>query len=1416
MNRNYKVDNAYKNLALAEGTSANIIGTNDPQLWRGPRLLVPVELDVLVVDKSNEHDTWANVLFNPNNIAGYTEEKQRFEGESSDSDSDSATTDLENQEQQIVGGRIPFNTYESRQRGIYLHWSLPDGLTHGKTVSNELQETPPEESSSIQAEQQDLEVNENTEFPLVPDRWLVTRFSPGKNTNSKRQVRAWIIKSEEPNKADRIVHLGDFREDRSNKNDRWLTAIGEGDPGYAAYYDNVEGKLGFYDDMSGVDHGPISYLISGWYSDKQDDPLYEPKSKEQWKDKLQQMGWALSSDAEDADARLATLEKNRKRRAYLAGIAAKYSDTTQPKTYDYVVNVNDRDYAARPPYTAYTNNAIKAAAADKSKTDKAKSNQTLFDRGLLNITNPSQSPVVDFNNIKSAEKIAYLSENIDHLAELSEHIFVAEDSDYLSYWPRQMLCHSMTYGVKWNNKGGQYDPQDSGKPTPENLSVSVGNTGVEALSALLAKNADQANAERIYNGYHYGLLPELQQQDGLATLESLLHSEDFKSQPGGFVTDSIMEGDAFPNLSSSEANAIERNTVDNFRGREQKKAAKKGNNRANSKVKSRFYVRKDDVTVTKENMRQKANPYLYKRKAKMRKSVAIRKAMPRYWQPKDPVILFSEAERSYKHGEDSRFSEDGLLICRLSEETVSSIGVNIGQQVERKKGVNKHNTLYTVLPSHMATSRLQSGQIPPETHALFNEALLLDLDNASIASQHILGLQSSGALKTQYPSQQHKLDTLTTESITQRYQVQASLLKNLNINPELDAQALASVVTIKGRQPNEFAQKPWRKPWTPLHMDWQVEWIPNENHREDWHLDEHDYETTTENDRSTDERTRYTYQGSTLLTPAVTRSMADRLTQFIEDEALAESGSADDIANEAQERVLGELREAIEKLDVLSGSLSGFHDYLLAQVDDYQFSPLVDAQGIKADEKGLDQLEQEKRTINRLKTFPVRAGHFKLTKLRVVDAFGQYIDVPDSILSNPIKAEDMESSPSSPHMMRLPPRIVQPSRLMFRMVQAENDQQDASKTVSPICGWILPDHLDEALEIYDDQGHSVGQVQRRRPMSGDIVTTSLEWQGVPGDPGSFGAPPSLGNKHLQGMVNGLLAAGEHDAKRALNPEENDKNYSNDTALGAMLRMIDSTLWTVDPLGREGNEHLSVLVGRPLAIVRASLRLETKQLETQGDLSSTAFDVRLGELTRLGDGLIGYFINDDYSQFYPIHEEIANQTRPSRPHHGYLGAIQTTQAFYSSYSDTSTIEPVKHPYINETPTIKVRPVAPGKSDPASKSVMLTLVVDPRGGVHATSGILPRKKIELLREHVATALENMSVTFRIGPVLSNPETIRMPLPSEIQGNWSWVRKTGLTVWEESPVVNAVPEPKLSHTPSQIQEGWLKLSNAQTEKE
>jgi hypothetical protein len=302
---------------------------------------------------------------------------------------------------------------------------------------------------------------------------------------------------------------------------------------------------------------------------------------------------------------------------------------------------------------------------------------------------------------------------------------------------------------------------------------------------------------------------------------------------------------------------------------------------------------------------------------------------------------------------------------------------------------------------------------------------------------------------------------------------------------------------------------------------------------------------------------------------------------------------------------------------------------------------------------------------------------------------------------------------------------------------------------------------------------------------------------VPGKPGPFGGMPQLGarQKHLQAFLDGLLAQGLQDAQQGIGTAERSES-----ALAALLRMIDATLWTVDPIGREGDEHLSVLVGRPLALVRAKLKLEMEAAPLTDELARRPLPVRRGALTRLGDGLMGYFVNDDYSQFYPVHESIAEQNRPSRPQQGFLGAIQTVGDYYSDFHQT--IAPVMHPYINREPVVYIRP---------GQTVMLTLLLDPRGSVHATSGILPRKRIELMREHVANALAAMSMTFRVGPVLTDPETIRMPLPSEIPGKWTWVNRSGPTVWQEGAVVTATDDAKFGDEAAMFTEGWLKLSEA-----
>ena len=1269
---------------------ANVAGSSS--LWTGPRLLVPVELDVMVIDKVTAAKPRANCAQNIGEVA-------------------EASGD--NAQHTSLGQRKPFAEIRRTKEGAYLHWSLPDGLTKGSNEGEEPDETGFSASDQGQVGEDSL-VQEETEFPFIPNRWVIARVSPGALPNGKREVSAWVVRSDAPEGEDPVSPLSGFNESGSSTNQKWLTAVGEGDPAWAAYYENVKNRLGFYDDLSGVRAGPVSYFVSGWYADKVDDPLYEARTWDEWYQLLEDRGWEYPARTESSQV-------------YLDGYGTP----------------NDKDGAA-------------------------------YD--------------LDGNMIPLSTTDGYWL-NPDTIAELE---WADPFSEIDPTIPRQLLCHAALYNVKWNSKGGDFTPKKTVRDSKGRLpkaKAAIGASGIEALSALIAnQDTSRKVSERLLNAQALGLLADVQQIDGLAKLESLLHAEDFESQPGGYIVDTVEEGDLIPEQGGSESRnkpfpgRKRKGTSNNFQGT---KTAAGGHKERRPTAPKVMYGH--TMADLKESM-QGRDLTLAKNPRKIR---AVKNPLPRYWEPKDPVILFNAVGRSFKHGEDITRSLGDALVCRNAGNVVKRVEIKI---FDANGNFRKD---HSVGPRDISDFELKNANMPAEIATLFDELLLLDEGNADVAAQ------SYARQRPAFSSNEgRELERLTDKDFASRYQVQIGISKNAYLDPNLAVDGLRNYAAWSGeliRTSPPYSIKPWRQPWTPIHFDWEVEWFPTKNRTKDWRLGEHDYDAKM--DESVEGENPFTYSGTSLLTPAASKVTAGQIEKLL----LAEHSGESDIASAQQEVQLAAAQEALAKLDVLSGSLSGLHDALQAKVDDYQLH------ATEQDAPNIDEQEASKRDLTDLPKFDVRAGHIRIKKLRIVDSFGQFVDLPASVTSKIIRAEDIDSPVDG--LVRMPPRINSPSRLMFRMVQAADDNRDASKLHSPVCGWIMPDHLDQALEVFDANGNNLGQVQRQRGEPGNIQANSLEWQGTPGDDASFGQLPQFGNQHLHGMINGLLAQGEQDAiahQQAL-PE---KEQRQENALAAMLRMIDSTLWTVDPLGREGGEHLSVLLGRPLAIVRATLRLEVKDLQAGSELSRTPFDVRLGDVKRLGDGLIGYFVNDDYSQFYPVHEAIAEQTRATRPHSGYLGVASSVAGYHANFG--STKEPVEHPYINKSPYLKVRPVAPALENPASKSVMLTLVLDPRGGVHATSGILPRKKIELMREQISDALANMAVTFSVGPVLSNPETVRMPIPAEISGNWNWVRKSNLTLWEETPVQTVGQEPRLNPVPAQIHEGWLKLSNFQGSEE
>jgi hypothetical protein len=294
----------------------------------------------------------------------------------------------------------------------------------------------------------------------------------------------------------------------------------------------------------------------------------------------------------------------------------------------------------------------------------------------------------------------------------------------------------------------------------------------------------------------------------------------------------------------------------------------------------------------------------------------------------------------------------------------------------------------------------------------------------------------------------------------------------------------------------------------------------------------------------------------------------------------------------------------------------------------------------------------------------------------------------------------------------------------------------------------------------------------------------VKWLAAPDVVNPITDPSQISNPHLRAALSALnnVNDGRTDAERA-------------AAFLALYQSIDETLWMVDPPGGQGDHDLAVLIGRPLAMVRAQLQFELfgrpavnqswrdTLVNADAGLTTFTFPIRLGSTELLDDGLIGYF-----------------GTPSTDPHIG----------------DTYTTFNAVHPSANATSPY-VKAVAPGNylelpfDYPAYTTKNLTLLLDPHAKVHATTGILPTAKLKLPAQFYAAALARIAVTFRTGPVLTQPDTVRLPFPAEQHGTWAWIRRTGIgdTDWEIDPIIAANAQARLEDTPPHLIEGWLQFS-------
>ena len=105
--------------------------------------------------------------------------------------------------------------------------------------------------------------------------------------------------------------------------------------------------------------------------------------------------------------------------------------------------------------------------------------------------------------------------------------------------------------------------------------------------------------------------------------------------------------------------------------------------------------------------------------------------------------------------------------------------------------------------------------------------------------------------------------------------------------------------------------------------------------------------------------------------------------------------------------------------------------------------------------------------------------------------------------------------------------------------------------------------------------------------------------------------------------------------------------------------------------------------------------------------------------------------------------------------------------------------------------------------------LTILMDPRGVIHSTCGMLPVYKLEIPSVYYADTLKRMGVTFRVSPILTDTEELHAALPKEPGYTWSWITQPAASTWQETGTIVEATEQAHFFKPPKIVEGWLKLT-------
>ena len=758
----------------------------------------------------------------------------------------------------------------------------------------------------------------------------------------------------------------------------------------------------------------------------------------------------------------------------------------------------------------------------------------------------------------------------------------------------------------------------------------------------------------------------------------------------------------------------------------------------------------------------------------------VNRAMPRFWRAGDPFLLTAGLQVPVLQGGSSP------LQCRVSNQTIAGIEV---------MNVAMYGTI-RITRDELGHWLKRQDALAPKLEGVLPGLLDLVLD-AVFVDQHQASVLAHAYWQDRNRNPSDRQIGDVTRAIVDAQKAIAAAAAGVNSEAAVAAPGPLALIGILGSALRSLLSAVGlaSAPSRPVFMLWKARWFAQSRSggpadAEPWHFgDGIDYRW---HDRpaAPDEQNGRTIESYSLIATGLERGLAATRKSIPEPEFAFVFDRLTRLAGQSLTGLTDALatRDTGPQLRPLIQSASGelrFDPIAEAVADQYAAAPLLGAGEAPA-------------------FAPTRGGRFDLDRLWIVDSFGRIRRVVDdedgaTAVAPPVLGRTLVGPvPGSAHLL---PRLAQPARLLMRWVSAWKDDQQSLGDLgtSPICGFVVHNRLDRSLMIYGGRdendtkvGNLLGAVQAIRMPQGK---EAVRWTRMPVrqfDPAPAGArepdATDIPNPRLRNFVNGLLA---------------QSGAAGGTAFEAFRALLDRHQDAADLSLDQGLQ--SVLIGRPLALVRASLRLELDgpPLTDQGAghvlaagralpepwFRSLKFPVRIGD-RRLGpDGLVGYFVEDDNAAAYQTLRLRADEPHdPGFEAHAYFG--------------TSALEV--------------------PCDPDSHPIGLTLLLDPKRSVNIVSGILPASVITVPQPLVAKSLSDLELPFLVAPVLAaradeaEPETSRrMPLPTGGHDEWRWVYFPDA----RSPSVEAAVASDAAAAPSlfstmALHEGWLKYRPAKGE--